>query len=67
MIRLMLAETTMISRSLLKREGFTLKEVFVWMTDTTRVMSAGPAAKAEARNRGPMSGLFQKGLAGRPW
>jgi hypothetical protein len=31
------------------------------------VIKAGPAAKADARNLGPINGLFQKALAGSPW
>ena len=37
------------------------------MMTSTMVINAGPAAKADAKNLGPIKGLFQKALAGSPW
>ena len=36
------------------------------MIANTNMINAGPAAKAEARKRGPRSALFQNGLACKP-
>jgi hypothetical protein len=66
MIRLMIAETTVIRRILLKIRSSILKEVVDGMIISTTMISAGPAAKADAKNRGLIKELFQKGLAGSP-
>ena len=53
--------------SLLKILLSILYSVTAFITCSTTEIIAGPAAKADARNRGPISGLFQNGRAGSPW
>ena len=40
-----------------------LKEVKLLITARTKIIKAGPAANADAKNRGPNNALFQNGRA----
>ena len=44
-----------------------LNSVNVLIIANTKIIKAGPAANAEAKNRGPNNALFQNGLACNPW
>jgi hypothetical protein len=51
----MIAETTVIRRIVLKIRSSILKEVADGMIISTTMISAGPAAKADAKNRGHLT------------
>ncbi len=44
-----------------------LNSVYVLIIAKTKIIKAGPAAKADAKKRGPSKAVFQKGFACNPW
>ena len=67
MIKLICAATVTTNAIFLMVLSFILKSVFERMIANTKMIKAGPAAKADAKKRGPSKALFQKGLACNPW
>ena len=64
MTRLICAATVTAVASLLMAASAIGYRVFARMNPSRRIMNAGPAVNADARNRGPSSGEFHRGLEG---
>ena len=66
MTRLICAAATVTSASFENAPSAMAYCVVRRMKCSSRITNAGPAVKAEARNRGPSSAVFQNGRDGSP-